>query len=90
MGIFSYEIHTIFWSIVVNFTFEWHDWITMADNKQKNGQKLALSVLFLDLKFCKNLGFSLCEHCEWGTLNLKNFLKCSSAQLKHTFEEKYV
>jgi hypothetical protein len=21
----------------------------------------------LDLKFCKNLGFSLSEHCEWGT-----------------------
>jgi hypothetical protein len=28
------------------------------------GQKLALSVLFLDLKFCKNLGFCLSEHCE--------------------------
>jgi hypothetical protein len=24
-------------------------------------------VLFLDLKFGKNLGFSLSEHCEWGT-----------------------
>jgi hypothetical protein len=27
-------------------------------------QKLALSVLFLEQKFCKNLGFSLSEHCE--------------------------
>jgi hypothetical protein len=27
-------------------------------------QKFALSVLFLDLKFGKNLGFSLSEHCE--------------------------
>jgi hypothetical protein len=24
-------------------------------------------VLFLGLTFCKNLGFSLREHCEWGT-----------------------
>jgi hypothetical protein len=24
-------------------------------------------VLFLDLKFCKNLGFFLSEHCVWGT-----------------------
>ncbi len=39
----------------------------MADIKQKIGQKLALIVLFLDLKFCKNLGFCLSEHCEWGT-----------------------
>jgi hypothetical protein len=31
---------------------------------KKIGQKLALSVLFLDLKFCQNLGFSLGEHCE--------------------------
>jgi hypothetical protein len=36
----------------------------MADKQQKIGQKLALSVLFLDLKFCKNLVFSLSEHCE--------------------------
>jgi hypothetical protein len=27
-------------------------------------QKISLSVLFLDIKFCKNLGFSLSEHCE--------------------------
>jgi hypothetical protein len=27
-------------------------------------QKFASSVLFLDLKFFKNLGFSLSEHCE--------------------------
>ncbi len=32
--------------------------------KKKFGQKFALSVLFLDLKFCKNLGISLSEHCE--------------------------
>jgi hypothetical protein len=31
---------------------------------KKFGQKLALSVLFLDKKLCKNLGFSLSEHCE--------------------------
>jgi hypothetical protein len=33
-------------------------------NKTKISQKLALSVLFLDLKFSKNLGFCPSEHCE--------------------------
>jgi hypothetical protein len=33
-------------------------------NNKKIGQKLALSVLFMDLKFSKNLVFSLSEHCE--------------------------
>jgi hypothetical protein len=28
------------------------------------GQNSSLSMLFLDLKFFKNLGFSLSEHCE--------------------------
>jgi hypothetical protein len=27
-------------------------------------QKLSLNAIFLDLKFCKNSGFSLSEHCE--------------------------
>jgi hypothetical protein len=31
---------------------------------KKFGQKLALSVLFLDLKFSKNLEFCPSEHCE--------------------------
>jgi hypothetical protein len=34
---------------------------------QNISQIFSLSVLFLDLKFCKNLGFSLSDHCEWGT-----------------------
>jgi hypothetical protein len=32
-------------------------------------QNFSLSVSSFDLKFCKNLGFSLSEHCEWGTSN---------------------
>jgi hypothetical protein len=32
----------------------------------------SLSVLFLNLKFCKNFVFSLSEHCEWGTWSLGN------------------
>jgi hypothetical protein len=37
----------------------------MADIKQKYLSKIFLSVIFLDLKFCKNLGFSLSKHCKW-------------------------
>jgi hypothetical protein len=37
---------------------------------KKFGQKFALSVLFLDLNFFKNLGFSQSEHCELGTRRL--------------------
>jgi hypothetical protein len=29
-----------------------------------------LRVLILGLKFYKNLGFSLSEHCEWGTCSI--------------------
>jgi hypothetical protein len=32
-------------------------------NKTIN-QNFSLGVLFLDLKFCENLGFSRSEHCE--------------------------
>ncbi len=36
-------------------------------------------MLFLDLKFCENLEFSLIEHYEWGTYifhqNIENSLK---------------
>jgi hypothetical protein len=39
----------------------------MADIKQKYQSKVSLSLLFLDLKICKNLGFSPSEHCELGT-----------------------
>jgi hypothetical protein len=40
----------------------------MTGIKQKYLSKFSLSALFLDLRFCKNLGFSLSEHCEWGTM----------------------
>ncbi len=30
-------------------------------------QNFSLSVIFLDVKFCKNLEFPLSEHCEWAT-----------------------
>ena len=74
MAIFSCEILTILWSNVVNFTSECHAWISMADTvlNKKFGQKFALSMLFLDPNFFKNLGFSQSEHCEWGTWGNSN------------------
>jgi hypothetical protein len=36
-------------------------WLTLNKNISQN---FSLRALFLDLKFWKNLGFSLSEHCE--------------------------
>jgi hypothetical protein len=36
-------------------------------------------VLFFYLIFCKNLGFSLSEHCEWGTSSGRPYGKCVSS-----------
>jgi hypothetical protein len=38
-------------------------------------------VLFSELKFCKNLGFSLSEHCEWGTWTCLGFPSLHVSQL---------
>jgi hypothetical protein len=62
---FSYEIHTILWSNVIDFTFECQAWITIADIEQIYTPEIFSKIL--DLKFYKNLGFSISEQCEWGT-----------------------
>jgi hypothetical protein len=47
-------------------------------------------VLYLDLKFCKNLGFSLSEFCEWGTCSTKELLSKRLEQLNILpFSRKY-
>jgi hypothetical protein len=45
------------------FTFEGQAKILF----ENSSQTFPLSVLFLGLKFCKNLGLFLSEHCDWGT-----------------------
>ncbi len=91
MGILSYEILTILLILVIVFTFECQAWITMADNKQTYIiQKLSLSVLFLDLKFCKNLGFSLSEHCKWDTCPFVNLIQKTFTKLILAFPIKKI
>ncbi len=49
---------------VIAFTFECQAGFTMADIKQKYESKIFFEFVILDLKFFKNLGFSLSEHSE--------------------------
>jgi hypothetical protein len=63
LEIFSDEIHAILWSNIVIVFYFWMPnlyfcliFIILIE-----------SVLLLGLKFCKNLGFSQSEHCEYGT-----------------------
>jgi hypothetical protein len=65
---FWWNTHSLVMNMIV-FTFECRSWIAKADMKQKkNSGNFSLSVLFLELNFCKkNLGFCLSEYCEWGT-----------------------
>jgi hypothetical protein len=65
---FSNEIHTILFSNVIFFLLLNANPELLWQILNKNiSQNFYLSVLFLDLKFCQNLGFFLSEHCEWGT-----------------------
>ena len=66
LEIFSYEIHKFLWSIVVVLLLNVKPELLWQIFNKNISQKILFSVLFLDLKFCKNLRLSLSEHCEWG------------------------
>jgi hypothetical protein len=70
LEIFFCAMHTILPVIKIVFIFECCARNTVVDIKLKNWQKNSFNVLFLFIKFCKNLRFSLSEHCERGTRHL--------------------
>ncbi len=85
MGIFSYKIHTILCSNVIHSFYSLMPSLNYIGRYvlNKNISKKNLGVLFLDLKFCKNLGFSLSEHCEWSTKTLQKWIALIENWLPH-------
>ncbi len=80
---FIHKAHLVFWhkfwnfslmkysqilgSNLIVFAFECQAWITMADIIPEYWSKFFSECVIFALKFWKNLGFSLSEHCELGT-----------------------
>jgi hypothetical protein len=85
--IFTCLIHTV--CDILVFIFDDQAKNTMVILNENSNQAFPVSVLFLGLKFCKNLGLSLSEHCELDTwtfgLVFKWLLRTITIQKTHRF-----